>query len=118
MIATKYRAEKDKVGGKPKVVFMLSTCHQPIKETYREIHRKPQAVKAYNSHMGGVDRVDQQLHGLQSLRKSYKWYKKLAFRLISQAFLNGFKLYQRNENRNNYTFLDFVRDSVFLFFIK
>ena len=79
MIATKYRAEKDKAGGKPKVVFMLSTCHQPIKETYREIHRKPQAVKAYNSHMGGVDRVDQQLHGLQSLRKSYKWYKKLAF---------------------------------------
>jgi len=28
--------------------------------------------------MGGVDQVDQQLHNIQSLRKSYKWYKKLA----------------------------------------
>ena len=38
---------------------------------------KPTMIRAYNLHMGGVDRVDQQLHSIHLLRKSYKWYKKL-----------------------------------------
>ena len=32
MMVIKYRANKDKLGGKQKVVFMLSTFHQPIME--------------------------------------------------------------------------------------
>ena len=39
--------------------------------------------------MGGIDHVDQQLHSLHILRKSYKWYKKLSLRLISQVALNA-----------------------------
>jgi len=38
---------------------------------------KPEAITSYNSHMGGVDMVDQQLHNLHTLRKTYKWYRKL-----------------------------------------
>ena len=43
--------------------------------------------------MGGVDCVDQQLHAVQALRKSYKQYKKLLFRLILQAALNAHKIF-------------------------
>ena len=32
MIVMKYRAHKDKAGGKQKTVFVLTTCHQPIME--------------------------------------------------------------------------------------
>ena len=54
---------------------------------------KPAMIKAYNQHMGGVDRVDLQLHAVQALRKAYKRYKKLAFRLILQAALNAHKIF-------------------------
>ena len=53
-------------------------------------------IRAYNVHMGGVDRVDQQLHSIHLLRKSYKWYKKLVLHLISQVILNGHKIFQKH----------------------
>ena len=99
MLACKYRSHKDKAGNQPKVVHMLSTCHQPSSiDTNRtqmngDAIIKPEAVWNYNLHMGGVDRVDQQLHSFDILRKSYKWYKKIAFRLISQCLLNSSKVY-------------------------
>ena len=89
MVAVKYRAIKDKSNKKPKIVYMLTTCHQPtmleVDAYHPEGHAvfKPEAIKAYNHHMGGVDMVDQQLHNLRTLRKTYKWYRKLAIRLIS-----------------------------------
>ena len=47
-------------------------------------------VRSHNQHMRGVDRVDQQLHVIHILRKHYKWYKKLAFRLLSQCMLSSY----------------------------
>ena len=52
-------------------------------------------IRDYNIHMGGVDRVDQQLHRFHTLRKSYKWYKKLAFRILMQVKLNAHKVFQK-----------------------
>jgi len=69
----------------------------------------PFAVWNYNQHMGGVDRVDQQLHSFDISRKSYKWYKKIAFRLISQCLLNSSKVYNFHANAEaQLTFHDFV----------
>ena len=39
--------------------------------------RKPEAIVYYNTNMGCVDRMDQQLHGIQVMRKTYKWYQKI-----------------------------------------
>ena len=66
---------------------------------------KLEALKEDNSHMGrgGVDCVIQQLHSLDILRKSYKWYKKIFFTLISQCMLNACKVYFHNTN-NSITF--------------
>ena len=74
---------------------------------------KPETIKAYNHHMGGVDMVDQQLHNLRTLRKTYKWYRKLAIRLISQAILNAHKVYQRITGSEK-SFLEFLHDTIAL----
>ena len=75
---------------------MLCTCHQPATESISGKNvRKPKVTRDYNINMGGVDRVDQQLHGFHTLRKSYKWYKKLACRLMMQMTLNSHKVFQK-----------------------
>ena len=75
---------------------------------------KPTMVSSYNTHMGGVDRVDQQLHNIQSLRKSYKWYKKLALWLVMQVTLNAHKVYQIHTGNDNMTYLQFLHDTIVL----
>ena len=98
---------------------MLTTCHQPtmlqVDAYHPEGHAvfKPETIKAYNHHMGGVDMVDQQLHNLRTLRKTYKWYRKLAIRLISQAILNAHKVYQRITGSEK-SFLEFLHDTIAL----
>ena len=76
---------------------MLSTCHQPAMESILGKNvQKPKVIRDYNIHMGGVDHVHQQLSGFHTLRKSYKWYKKLAFKLMMQVTLNAHKVFQKS----------------------
>ena len=56
--------------------------------------------------------VDQQLHSLRTLRKTYKWYKKLAFRMISQMVLNALKIFLHETGKSKITFLDFLEDTI------
>ena len=114
MLISKYRAVKDKADKKQKIVHLLSTCHNSSmvntgkRDRENEVVRKPSMITDYNKHMGGVDMVDQQLHGLHTLRKSYKWYKKLAFRLMSQAALNSHKIFCKVTGKKM-TFLDYLQ---------
>jgi hypothetical protein len=81
VLAIKYRSHKDESSGKLKVVHLLSTNHiNEVRATNKTTNdgdpvRKPVAVLDCNVHMGGVDLIDQQLHQIQSMRKTYKWYK-------------------------------------------
>ena len=119
MIGCKYRAKKDKASGKQKVVYLLSTCHQPLMQEVDAYGRdntpvfKPATIKCYNQHMGSVDRVDQQLNSLQTLCKTYKWYCKLAIRLICQSALNAHKVYQAYTGKKE-TFTEFLHDLIVL----
>ena len=61
--------------------------------------------------MGGADCVDQQLHAIHVLRKHFKWYKKLAFRLLSQCMLNSYKLFQKNVDPKA-RFLGYLHDVI------
>ena len=72
---------------------------------------KPAVVRFYNVHMGCMDRVDQQLHGIQDLRKSYKWYKKLIFCLLLQVSLNSHKVYQKCTG-SNMVFIDYLTNNI------
>ena len=117
--AVKYRAIKDKSSKKSKVVYMLTTCQLPtmleVDAYHPEGHAvfKPEAIKAYNHQMGGVDMVDQQLHSICTFHKTYKWYRKLAIRLISQAILNAHKVYQCITGSEK-SFLEFLHDTITL----
>ena len=88
LVIAKYRVRKDKSIGKPKIAHVLSTVHTPAmgntskKDKERNIVQNPTCIIAYNHNMDGVDMMNQQLDGIDVLRKSYKWYKKLFLRLV------------------------------------
>jgi hypothetical protein len=116
LLAVKYRSHKDKSDGRPKVVHMLSTCHMNnMGNTNKRAAdgsfiKKPKCVIEYNHNMGGVDKIDQQLHSIKVIRKSYKWYKKIFLRIILQSMLNSHKLYSMNGGKQD--FLGFIKNVV------
>ena len=69
LMITKYRAQKDRAGGKPKTVNVLSTAHTSAmgntnkRDRDGNIVQKPTCIISYNHNMGGVDMMDQQLDG-------------------------------------------------------
>ena len=78
----------------PKVCMLTTVHNTEIVDTGKKDRdgnpiMKPAIINDYNHHMGGVDLVDQQLHAFHVLRKTYKCYKKLVFRLTTQAVLNS-----------------------------
>ena len=80
ILVMKYRAAQNKAPSKPKIVHVISTKHgSRMQNTTRRdaegnIVQKPKAILYYNRKMGGVDTMDQQLHGIQMMRKTSKWY--------------------------------------------
>ena len=116
VLAVKYRANQDKANKQPKVVCLLSTDHankvaaSSKKDKDGNPVIKPTCVLDYNHSMGGVDLMDQQLQSLLVIRKAYKWYKKLFFRVILQCLLSGHKLYKLRGGTHD--FLKFLHDVV------
>ena len=90
---------KDKTVGKSKAVYVFSTVHTPAmghtnkRDKDGNVIQKLTYINTYNHSMGGVDMMDQQLGGIDVLRKSYKWYKKLFLRLVIQCALSAHKMY-------------------------
>ena len=60
--------------------------------------------------MGGLDKIDQQLHSISLIRKTFKWYHKVFFRLLSVAMLSSHKIYKERGGKND--FLQFVHEIV------
>ena len=52
--------------------------------------------------MGGVDRNDELLSFYTALRKSTKWYKKIATHFIEEALLNAYILYKKRGGRKSH----------------
>ncbi|XP_043505740.1 piggyBac transposable element-derived protein 3-like [Polistes fuscatus] len=88
-------------------VRMLSTKHPPIMtSTTDSTHRgrppkqKPLAVIAYNNGKNGIDRSDQMVSYATTIRKSIKWYQKLALHLLlGTSVVNAHIVYQRVKNK-------------------
>ena len=64
----------------------------------------------YNRKMGGFDTMDQQLQGIQVLRKTYKGYHKIFFRIPMMGMLSAQKIYKKEGG--SIDFLQFVHDVV------
>ncbi|KAI4476035.1 hypothetical protein M0802_014946 [Mischocyttarus mexicanus] len=94
-----------------RIVRMISTIHDALmkptgnrKRNYIDDTMKPTCILQYNKHMKGVDRADQYLANSNILRKTVKWYKKLAFFLKNCSLFNSYKMYctYRPENKIRY----------------
>jgi hypothetical protein len=69
---------------------------------------KPQVVLDYNEGRQGTDLSDQLSAYYTCLRRSIKWYQKVAFELIfGTAVVNSYLIYKENYTTNNITILQF-----------
>lgn len=79
-------------------VLMLTSMDQfdstLVQKRDRQDHFKPSCVVNYNKNMGAVDKTDMLLSGIESARKTIKWYKKVFFHLMDLSVLNAHVLYK------------------------
>jgi len=103
-----------------RLVLMLNSFlpHQMVESISpnpNNTRMKPLSVMVYNKKMGGVDHIDQQLAPYETLRKTIKWYKKLAFHLIDLALYNShvlFKHYNQVHTDPRLKYKDFLLDII------
>lgn len=96
-----------------KTIFLCSTMHDASlvstgKRTARnELKRRLKVNHDYNRFMGGIDKNDSMTQSYTALRKSYKWYKKLAFHLIEEAVHNAYIIYRQQPGKRleHYAFI-------------
>ncbi|XP_029054531.2 piggyBac transposable element-derived protein 4-like [Osmia bicornis bicornis] len=90
-------------------VRILSSKHAPIMVPISDSSTlrgrppkiKPLAVIAYNTGKSGIDRSDQMASYATTIRKSIKWYRKLAIHfLIGTSVVNAHVVYQKATNKN------------------
>ena len=74
----------------------------------RNTRLKPATVLEYNQRMGGVDHIDKALAPYSILRKSLKWYKKLAFHMLEIASYNSYIVYKHYHPNAKLTFKIFL----------
>lgn len=78
----------------------------------RRVSKKPNIVNSYNKGMSGIDRSDQMLSYYSSLRKTIRWYKKIALHIVEVLVMNSHILYNENHaDADKMTLLKF-RESV------
>ena len=79
-------------------ILVLSTKHSSemtTVKTKRGFVQKPKIVAAYNAAKTSIDLSDQMSAYSSPLRRTLKWYKKLAFELfLNTAVINAFFMYQ------------------------
>lgn len=81
-------------------VHLLTTKHDPTAMSEvagrTERKRKPDAVIDYIHNMAGVDHSDQMISYMPLHRKTLKWWRKLAFHLITLVMIQAHILYNKH----------------------
>lgn len=107
------------------VVTVVSNAHgveptQQVKRYSREKKAKvavnqPLLIAKYNAHMGGVDRMDQNISKYRTALRGKKWYSSLFTYLLDASLNNAFQLYKlKNGNIENLSF----RRSIAMAYLK
>ena len=97
LLALAWLAEKKK-----KPVVMISTSSSAAlttvssKNPHIQPQEKPVVVDSYNHHIDGVDIADQYAVYYSFVRKTVKWWRKVAFWLLETAMVNSFILYKES----------------------
>lgn len=97
-----------------KAVTMISTKHgSNIIPTDKEDRAtglpklKPECVDDYTKNMGSIDTADMLISTLTCIKKSRRWYKKLALRIIDMHLLNAFYAFKEIKGCRNKPFSEF-----------
>ena len=61
---------------------------------------RPNIVKVYNKHMGGVDLLDPLLGYYRNKIRSKKWYLRIFFHLIDMTTVNAWILWNQHNPEN------------------
>jgi len=98
-----------------RLVNMISTLHTAdvIETTSRRTgvaKNKPKFVIDYNTHLHGVDTVDQYLAHYPFIHKTVKWSKKVFFYLLQCCLFNSYVTFSKNNPNSRKSFLDFISD--------
>lgn len=96
-----------------KVVHLISTMHNASSVKTRKRNRQGAHIHRlrvnheYNTFMGGVDKNDAMVAAHSGMRKSLKWYIKLALHYIEEALQNAYVTHsqQSAEKPDHYLFL-------------
>ena len=116
VLAIKYRAYKGNYDKTPKVFYVLSTKNcanlQKTNKTdrYGNAVQTPEALVYYDQNICKAGKLDQQLSTIQVLRKSFKWYHKIFFKLLMMSLFSGHRLYKISGGKSD--FLQFLHDVV------
>lgn len=93
-----------------KPVYFLTSNHDtnPTSTRRRDFEsnepiQKPSVVVQYNKYMGGVDRSDQMVAYINTICKSFKWWKKVFFHTLAIAVLNSYLLFKLDNPTTNMT---------------
>jgi hypothetical protein len=92
--------------------FMEHRMEDSISSNPKNTRKKPATVLLYNKTMGAVDNVDKTTKPYQSVRKSIKWYKKVAFYLIDVAIYNSNVIYGEVNPEKRVTFKNYLQGLV------
>lgn len=82
-----------------KPVHLLSTVHKVEIMATSKVHYKtkrvfkPDIVVDYTENMRLIDKSDNQLSGVECLRKSFKWYHKFFLHLVDVTMLNAYDIW-------------------------
>lgn len=68
-------------------------------KSFVEIAR-PNAVKIYNQHMGGVDLMDSLVALYRHSQRNKRWYMRIFFHLLNVAVVNAWLLWRKDERAN------------------
>jgi len=96
-----------------RLVNMISTLHtaEVIETTSRRMgvaKKKPKCIIDYNTHVHGVDTVDQYLAYCPFIRKTVKWPKKVFFYLLQCCLFNRYVTFSKVNSNSCISFLDFM----------
>ena len=103
IVVSKWRDKRD--------VLTISNMHSGkimrVANRHGQVMFKPNIVSDYNKGMAGVYRSDQMLSYYPALRKTIRWYKKLALILIEMYLFNVHKFYFQSNPPSKMRLLEF-----------
>jgi len=108
IVVLKWRDKRD--------IHIITTKHTDetieIRNRYGRIIKKPKAVEDYNMGKTYIDRCDQMASYSSPLKRSLKWYRKIAFDiLLSTSVVNALSLF-KSVTKNNNVKITFFKEEI------